>query len=29
MEYPDLQPWLNNTSDTYEELPCPDEYPYE
>lgn len=28
-ELPDLKPWLNNTSDQYEELPTNQELPYD
>jgi hypothetical protein len=27
--YPDLAPWINDESDSYEELPVQEEYPYE
>jgi hypothetical protein len=29
MEYPDLEPWLDNPSDQWDELPAGPEYPYE
>lgn len=29
MDYPDLEPWFDNPSDQWDELPAGPEYPYE